>query len=76
MLGNIVDEVIMNWTTSNTSIMELCGILVHSDGKLANLDPSLAGGEILPGEILCQGQAPSLQFVQGHDGEHSYYLPG
>lgn len=45
ILGNLMEEVLTNWTTANTSIMEFHGLLVHLDRKLANLDVSLAGGK-------------------------------
>ena len=44
MLVNLVEEVLMNWSTTTTSVMDVRGLLVHLDRKLASLDASLAGG--------------------------------
>ena len=43
MLINLVENVLSNWSTATSSILDVRGLLVHLDAKLASLDASLAG---------------------------------
>ena len=45
MLGNLVEEVLANWTPATSSILDVRGLLVYLDVKLASLDASLDGGK-------------------------------
>lgn len=45
MMATIVEEMLANWNSAKSSILDIKANLVHLDEKLVNLDTSLASGK-------------------------------
>ena len=58
MLGNLVEEVLMNWSIATTSIMDVRGLLVQLDEKLASLE----GGKFSLEQCTTRFRHPAYNF--------------